>query len=188
MNLVSSAIYRYFATHDDLLSALIVDAYNDLGAAAERAARRSRAKDPRQQLQAVAGSIRHWATANPHEYALLYGSPVPGYEAPQFTIEPATRVTQVLADLVTAAWHDHPHATSDRPELAMRMSMFELAALDAVMPDVPDRIRARALMVWTQIFGFISFELFGHYVGSVRNATAYFVVVVDECAALVLPS
>jgi hypothetical protein len=43
-------------------------------------------------------------------------------------------------------------------------------------------------MVWTQIFGFISFELFGHYVGSVRNATAYFVVVVDECAALVLPS
>ena len=188
MGLVSSAIYRYFATRDDLLTALIVDAYNDLGAAAERAARRSRAKEPRQQLQAVATTIRHWAKANPHEYALLYGSPVPGYQAPQLTIEPATRVTQVLSDIITMAWRNRLTSSSGRREPTLRMSMFERAALDAVLPGVPDQIRARALMVWTQLFGFVSFELFGHYVGSVRNATAYYAFVVDECAALVLPS
>ena len=188
MDLVSSAIYRYFATRDELLTALIVDAYNDLGAAAELAAKRSRAKDPRHRLQAVATSIRRWAVQNPSEYALLYGSPVPGYEAPQLTIEPATRVTRVLSDVITAAWRDRPPDATDDRDLARRLSMLERAALDGVMPGVPDVIRARALMVWTSIFGFISFELFGHYVGSVRNATAYFTLVVDECATLVLPT
>jgi len=186
MDLVSSAIYRYFATRDDLLTALIVDAYNDLGAAAERAIGRHRSKDPRHQLQAVASSIRRWALANPNEYALLYGSPVPGYQAPQMTIEPATRVTQVLSDIITTAWRDQPHDANGHSG-STRLTMFERAALDAAMPGVPDVIRARALMVWTSIFGFISFELFGHYVGSVRNATAFFTVVVDECATLVLP-
>jgi AcrR family transcriptional regulator len=188
MGLVSSAIYRYFATRDELLTALIVDAYNDLGAAAERAGARSRAKDSRQQLHAVATSIRHWAKANPYEYALLYGSPVPGYQAPQLTIEPATRVTQVLSNIISAAWRDARDVAAARSDVAVRLTMFERAALDSVMPDVPDLIRARALMVWTQIFGFISFEMFGHYVGSVRNATAYFTLVVDECATLVMPT
>lgn len=188
MGLVSSAIYRYFATRDELLTALIVDAYNDLGACAERAGARSRAKAPRDRLQAVASSIRHWARTNPSEYALLYGSPVPGYQAPQLTIEPATRVTRVLSDIITDAWRDRSDEASTRPALARRLSMLERAALDGVMPGVPDPIRARALMVWTQIFGFISFEMFGHYVGSVRNATAYFRYVVDECAELVLPT
>ena len=73
-------------------------------------------------------------------------------------------------------------------DATLRLAMFERAALDVVMPDVPDQVRGRALMVWTQIFGFISFEMFGHYVGSVRNPTAYFNFVVDECADLVLPA
>ena len=42
--------------------------------------------------------MRSWAIANPHEYALLYGSPVPGYAAPQDTIDPATRVYAALAE------------------------------------------------------------------------------------------
>ncbi len=103
MDLVSSALYRYFPTRDDLLTALIVDAYNDLGAFAERAERRAR-DDPRHRMHVAASAIRKWAKANPNEYALLYGSPVPGYEAPQFTIESAARVALVLASIVTDAW------------------------------------------------------------------------------------
>ena len=188
MDLVSSAIYRYFATRDDLLTALIVDAYNDLGSTAERAGGRSRARTPRQRLHTVASAIRHWAKVNPSEYALLYGSPVPGYQAPQLTIEPATRVTQVLSDIITSAWHETSAVAPPDVDATLRLAMFERAALDVVMPDVPDQVRGRALMVWTQIFGFISFEMFGHYVGSVRNPTAYFNFVVDECADLVLPA
>ena len=39
MGMVSSAIYRYFASRDDLLTALILDAYNSLGSAVEAADR-----------------------------------------------------------------------------------------------------------------------------------------------------
>jgi AcrR family transcriptional regulator len=67
MDLVSSALYRYFPTRDDLLTALIVDAYNDLGDVTERAQRRSDSKDPRQQLHAAASAIRTWARRNPNE-------------------------------------------------------------------------------------------------------------------------
>jgi AcrR family transcriptional regulator len=73
MGLVSSALYRYFPTREDLLTALIVDAYNDLGAFAERAAGRVPREEPRRRLHAAASAIRKWAKANPNEYALLYG-------------------------------------------------------------------------------------------------------------------
>src|ERR1700685_3821304 len=89
MGVVSSALYRYFATRDELLTALIVDAYNDLRAFAARAVLRVPRTEPRRRLHAAAAAIRKWAKANPNEYALLYGSPVPGYEAPSFTVGPA---------------------------------------------------------------------------------------------------
>ncbi len=185
MGLVSSAIYRYFPTRDDLLTALIVDAYNDLGVAAERAVQRCSKRDATGRLHAAAASIRKWAKRNPSEYALIYGSPVPGYEAPEFTIEPATRVTMVLANIITDAWRESPVEGPARE--ASLGAMLELSGMEEVMPGVPDVVRARGLMVWTQIFGFVSFELFGHYRGSVRNANKFFDFVVDEIAETVLP-
>jgi AcrR family transcriptional regulator len=186
MDLVSSALYRYFATRDDLLTALIVDAYNDLGEVAERAQRRSASKDARQQLHAVALAIRTWAKRNPNEYALLYGSPVPGYEAPEYTVAAAARVALVLGSIVEGAWHGAP---SSRAKVAARSlgGVLETQVLDESMPGVPEEVRVKALMMWSQIFGCISFELFGHYEGTVRSASRFFNIVVDEVANLVLP-
>jgi AcrR family transcriptional regulator len=186
MGVVSSALYRYFATRDDLLTELIVDAYNDLGASAERAARRVPREEPRRRLHAAAGAIRKWAKSNPNEYALLYGSPVPGYEAPEFTIEPAARVALVLGTIVVDAWHDAGVTRRDEDAAAMK-GVLETRSLDDVMPGVPESVRARSLMVWSLIFGFISFELFGHYNGTVRNPSRFFTLVVDEAATLILP-
>jgi AcrR family transcriptional regulator len=186
MGVVSSALYRYFATRDDLLTALIVDAYNDLGAVAERAALRVPRDEPRRRLHAAAGAIRKWAKANPNEYALLYGSPVPGYQAPPFTVEPAARVALVLGTIVVEAWHDAGNRENDGDASATR-GLLE-RTLDDVMPGVPESVRARSLMVWSLFFGYISFELFGHYKGTVRNTNRFFTFVVDEAADLVLPA
>jgi AcrR family transcriptional regulator len=184
MGLVSSALYRYFPTRDDLLTELIVDAYNDLGAFAERAALRVPRVDSRRRFHAAASAIRKWAKTNPNEYALLYGSPVPGYQAPQFTIEPAARVALVLGSIVADAWHQSDAEVDDG---ATMKGLLETRNLDAVMPGVSESVRLLSLMVWSQIFGCISFELFGHYKGSVRNANRFFSIVVDEAANLVLP-
>src|ERR1700753_3303628 len=89
LGMVSSALYRYFPSRDDLLTALIIDAYNALGAAAEQAAARVPAGAFRGRWHACAAAARAWAIAHPHEYALIYGSPVPGYQAPAETIAPA---------------------------------------------------------------------------------------------------
>jgi hypothetical protein len=169
------------------LTALIVDAYNDLGDFAERATSRVPRDDPRRQLHAAASAIRKWAKSNPHEYALLYGSPVPGYEAPRFTVEPAARVALVLSSIITDAWrHSDAEGRRDEDGKTLR-GVLETRTLDGVMPGVTEPVRALSLMMWSQIFGCISFELFGHYKGTVRNANRFFAIVVDETANLVLP-
>src|SRR4029077_14703471 len=76
VGMVSSAVYRYFPSRDDLLTALIVDAYDAAGQAAEDADTAAIGRGLDDRWLAVAGAIRDWARANPHEYALVYGSPV----------------------------------------------------------------------------------------------------------------
>ena len=93
LGLVSSALYRYYPSRDDLLTALIIDAYEDLGKAADAAADGT---DPRSRWMSVCHATRRWALDHPHEYALIYGSPVPGYRAPQATVPAAARVPLLL--------------------------------------------------------------------------------------------
>src|SRR3954470_1533173 len=92
LGMVSSAVYRYVASRDELLTLLIVDAYDSLGEAAERA----EAKVPRDDLLgrylAICTAARRWALRSPHEFALIFGSPVPGYAAPEATVQPASRL------------------------------------------------------------------------------------------------
>src|SRR5260370_20631084 len=92
VGMVSSALYRYFASRDELLTALILDAYNSLADAVEAAdasvTDRTRLRD---RWLASARAVRSWALTTPAEYPLLYGSPVPGYAAPQETAARALR-------------------------------------------------------------------------------------------------
>jgi AcrR family transcriptional regulator len=164
MGMVSSALYRYFASRDELLTALILDAYNAMGEAAERAdAGVTDRTDLAGRWFAVARALRAWALERPHEYALIYGSPVPGYAAPQDTIVPSTRPVLVLgAILVDAraagrlAKEDDIAAPLPAP---LRAEVLKLG--EVVAPEVPAPVMARALVAWTELFGAINFELFG---------------------------
>ena len=106
LGMVSSALYRYFPSRDDLLTALIVDAYDALGAAAEAADAACSSDHFGERWLAICRAVRRWALEHSHEYALIYGSPVPGYHAPkETTVAPATRVAGVLAGLLSNAAH-----------------------------------------------------------------------------------
>src|SRR5215212_79785 len=98
VGMVSSAVYRYFPSRDDLLTRLIIDGYDDLGTAAETAD--DPAAAPRERWLSVCRAVRRWALAHPYEYALLYGSPVPGYQAPKDTVPAASRVGIVLGRIL----------------------------------------------------------------------------------------
>src|SRR5205814_387273 len=103
VGMVSSGIYRYFASRDELLTRLIIEAYDALGEQAEDAARRFARRPPAQRFVATCRAVRTWALANPHQYALLYGTPVPGYAAPADTIAPASRVSTTMLRVVAHA-------------------------------------------------------------------------------------
>ena len=165
LGMVSSGIYRYVASRDDLLTRLIIQAYDDLGAAVEKALR-SAGDSPRARWAVAGSAVRTWALRHPHEYALVYGSPVPGYVAPPDTIGPAVRVYLALADPLRRSAGD-PTPTGPLADLGL-----------AVDGEVVDRI----LGAWMQVFGMVSFELFGHTKGVVEDHEAFFAGRLDALA------
>ena len=174
LGMVSSALYRYFPSRDDLLTALIVDAYDAVGATAETALDEVRRKGVVARWVHVTVAIRRWALAHPHEYALIYGSPVPGYAAPQDTIDPATRVAGVLLGIVVDGVASGEIDTND-PMPVPRPVRNDFAQLRAqAAPDVPDAVLSRALLAWSQLFGGISLEMFGHLHQVIHDYDAFF--------------
>jgi AcrR family transcriptional regulator len=182
LGMVSSALYRYYPSRDDLLTALIVDAYNAIGETAEQAIETADGPSVRRWL-AACHAIRDWAIARPHEYALIYGSPVPGYRAPEATIAPAGRVplafvgllgSAVAAGEVTAAPGAHEAAPAEIGGVLRDQAAALLAALPGPAGAVPPDVLLRSVIAWTQLFGMISFELFGQFVGSFEPADAFF--------------
>jgi AcrR family transcriptional regulator len=183
LGMASSALYRYFPSRDDLLTRLIVESYDDLGAAAEAAD--DPVAEPSQRWLAVCRAVRAWSRAHPHEYALLYGSPVPGYEAPPDTVPAAARVGVVLGRILgDAARSGALPASGGEPDRGL-VTVEAADVLGGDHPALDDGVRVRALLAWSSIYGTISFELFGHFVGSVTDADRYFDRAMGELAGLV---
>lgn len=174
LGVVSSAVYRYFASRDELLTALILDGYASLGDAAEQAEAAVPRRDLAGRWIALGRAVRAWALANPHEYALLYGSPVPGYAAPQDTVGPASRpvllIVAIMRDAVTAG------VTMPAGPRLPRTVRADLARLqgDPVFGGVPPAVFARGMTAWAQLFGALSFELFGRLTNAIEDFQAYF--------------
>ena len=165
LGMVSSAVYRYVANRDELLTLLVVDAYDELAdtvdAAVERVARRSW----QERVVAAALAFRGWAVADPSRYALLYGSPVPGYSAPpERTTEPGTRVVLLLARLVSegVARGDVSTSTEGLPlRRALAPGLVAIGTEAGI--DGGPAVVARALHLWSTLVGAVSLEVFGQY-------------------------
>ena len=173
LGVVSSAVYRYFSSRDELLTALIIDAYDALGDAVDAADAAVSRHNLHGRWMATGRAIRTWARANPHQYALLYGSPVPGYAAPQDTIGPASRPVFVLAAILGDGVAQGVLAPKDRLPRLVRSDLTRLtksAEFSALTPAV----LARGMTVWAQLFGTLSFELFGRLNNAVTEFDAYF--------------
>jgi AcrR family transcriptional regulator len=172
MGMVSSAIYRYFASRDELLTAMIIDAYDALGSAAEAAEASIARDDLLGRWLATCHAVRDWALAHPHEYALIYGSPVPGYRAPQDTVPPATRVPLLIGAILRDA-----AATGAVPAgepLAEPLRGEVAAVRDVAAPGAPEQVFARGMTAWIQLFGAVSFEVFGQLNNTINERRAFF--------------
>jgi len=177
MGMVSSALYRYYGSRDDLLTALIIDAYNDLGESVEAAdAAIENRCELRERWLAATRAVRNWALAKPAEYALLYGSPVPGYAAPTDTIAAAARTPVVLARIVADGFGSGQLTKPGylpSTQLAESVRADMVRARGDIAPELPDDLMLAAISGWIQLFGAVSLELFGQF-NNVIDARAEF--------------
>ncbi len=178
LGMASSAIYRYYPSREILLTALIVDAYNTVGARVEEADAHCERDNFEERWLTIGRTVRAWAHESPHEYALIFGSPVPGYAAPDDTITPATRVPgamlQLLAD-VEAAREGNGSTGHDSPTTPLPDGLRdELESNEYIGGTIPPQLLAVGLAAWAEMFGLISFELFGHFHNVISDLDEFF--------------
>jgi AcrR family transcriptional regulator len=162
LGMVSSAVYRYVASRDELLTLLLVDAYSELADAVDSA--RNAADAPwRDQLLAIARAVRRWAVDQPARWALMYGSPVPGYHAPrERTVGPGTRVVGTMFDAVAAGI-----VAGDIPQTNVAAAQPLSTDFDRLRDEFgfpgDDSAVAKCFVLWAGLVGAISLEVFGQY-------------------------
>jgi AcrR family transcriptional regulator len=182
LGMASSAVYRYFPSRDHLITALLIQCYDESGEAVEAA----EAAVPRQQLRkrwvATATALRDWALANRQEYALLYGSPVPGYTAPEDTVMPAMRTPRVFLGLMADA--EEQGVPLGAPSMPVpRKERAALAPIaESIGRPVSDERLVRAMVAWPMLIGQLTLELFGHLHKGVLDYDVHFAHLVDRVA------
>jgi len=182
MGMSPAGLYRYVASREDLLTTLIAEGYQDLGhhlevangAPADVGGVPDRpppappviagpATDVADRTRAVALAYRHWAVSHPNEFGLLFGDPIPGYEAPTGgpTVAGMRRVGTGLAQPLVEAWQAgrvRAHPAMADPEL--RAGLSPVLELDS---ELPVEAFGLFLLAWGRLHGQVSLEVFGHH-------------------------
>lgn len=183
-----------FAHPHDLLTALIIDAYDASGTAMEEADldARERRAGPGGRLLAAARGLRQWSITNPVEFALIYGSPVPGYDAPPETVPPAGRTPAVLAGIVRAALEEGVLEPPRRPIPGPPLIRQEAVEVFGGLPPEPySDLLERGIVLWSNLIGLLVFEVFSRTHDSVRDQGAFFdygIAVTAEHIGLSVPA
>jgi AcrR family transcriptional regulator len=162
LGMVSSAVYRYVSSRDELLTLLLVDAYSELADAVDQA--REGVPDLwSEDVIAIARAARRWAIAHPARWALLYGSPVPGYHAPpERTVGVGTRVVGAFFDAIAAGIATGDVRLTNDVVSQPMSSDFERLRQEFGFPG-DDHVITKCFLLWAAVVGAISLEVFGQY-------------------------
>jgi len=162
LGMVSSAVYRYVSSRDELLTLLLIDAYSELAGVVDRA-REAMPDVWSDDVLAIAHAARDWAITHPASWALLYGSPVPGYHAPaERTVGPGTRVIGAFFDAIAAGIATGDIMLTNHTAPQPISSDFERIRHEFGFPG-DDSVIAKCFAIWAGVVGAISLEVFGQY-------------------------
>lgn len=162
VGLTPPALYRYHASLDDLLTALIADCYDAAAEALEQARDSVPADEPGARLHAVVRAFRRWALEHRQEFGLVFGSPLPGYAAPAEgpTEVAGARFGAVFIDLFAALWRQQPFPIADVRRLDRGLVRQLHDYRDALGLDMPLGALYVLLRGWSRIYGLVSLEAF----------------------------
>jgi AcrR family transcriptional regulator len=185
MGMTAPALYRYFTSRDDLVTALVTDAYDALADAMEAAVDAAGPGGHAERLRAAFAAFRAWGLAHPTEFALIFGSPIPGYVAPETTRPAGVRYTDLLGRLLVDAYADgalDPARIDLRtpPALARQVADFQRRR---GAPPLPAPVLAFGLGAWTRLHGLVTLEVFGHLAPAIGDGDALFEQELDAIVA-----
>ena len=181
IGLTGPAIYRYVASRNELLTELIIDAYDDLAAALDSVARAGTADPWQVQVNALADAYRAWAVEQPHRYRLLFSAPLPGYDAnAQRLVEAADRSMAVFLNVYARAGVEG----DVRPPLgkALTKQLRAWAVTRSRDPGTPETLY-QGVITWTRLHGFVSLEIEGAFASMGIDPDAVFHREVDALTA-----
>ncbi len=189
LGMAPSALYRYFDGRDALLSALILAAYEALATEAERAADLAEGRAAQEAVGdaerwlAVPRALRLWALEHPHQWGLIFGTPVPGYEAPEDTVEPYARVAMALVrPLVVAKESGRLRMERGPRPVSDALAAAVAPVTEGLLPGMPLEKVVLALEGWTTVVGAISLEVFGHWRNTVLDPALLFEAAIRQVA------
>jgi AcrR family transcriptional regulator len=171
MGMSGPALYRYFANRDELITELIRDAYRSLADAFQQAAKTGA------DLSTLAQTMRTWALDDPQRYLLIYGTPVPGYQAPPDTTEISG---EIMAVLLEACGADGLPAL---PQSSLQAHLDDHRQWAGEQPATPEALQ-RALIFWSRLHGVLSLELAGHFTGMGFDPTQLYAAEAASIAGL----
>jgi AcrR family transcriptional regulator len=152
------ALYRYFASRDELLTELVIDAYDDLADALRVAISGAPGPEPGARLEALARAYRSWALAQPHRYQLLFGPPLPGYDAhAQRLVNAAQAVMNLLLETLREPG-DLTTAPPGQPLASQLSAWVHRHGLD-----LDPATALRGVLIWARVHGLVSLEIAGNF-------------------------
>jgi AcrR family transcriptional regulator len=176
MGMTAPALYRYFGSRDELVTALVVDAYDALADAMEAAVEAVPAGRHAARLRAAFEAFRAWGLEHPTEYALIFGSPIPGYVAPETTRPAGVRYTGLLVRLLAEA---HGAGALDPARVEVRVPAGLRRQVEGFRrrldrDDLPVPVLAFGLGAWARVHGLVTLEVFGHLAPAIGDGAALF--------------
>lgn len=167
LGVVSSAVYRYVKSRDELLTILIRDAFTQIADTVDGALAGERS------VRVLALTMLDWSRTYPNRWALIYGTPIAGYEAPrEETVVPGTRIMVALASLVaesatgteaaTGAGAARGAQSADAQELSATLEPLR-QGLDELGLDYEDSVILETITIWVAIVGLINGLRFGQF-------------------------
>lgn len=180
MGMSGPGLYRYFASRDDLLAALVADSYEELADNVQAAAEAARRRAPAARLRAIAAAFREWALAHPHRYRLVfsttYGS---GLVAPEGTIPAAHRSMLTILGAVAALAPEPSTGGGSSKSLDRQLERWARSrAADDGPP--PAEVLLLGILTWTRLHGLISLEIEGVFASMDVDPALLFDVEVEE--------
>jgi AcrR family transcriptional regulator len=171
MGMTAPALYRYFASREELVEHVVGDLYEELGRYLEAARDAAQPATPAVQLLETSRAFRTWATAHHQEFGLLFGS------AGDSIVDPASpgrgpdkgpaqlaaaRFGGIFAALVAQIYRAGPFPVPDEGDLdpALAGQLREWSARFPV--ELPLGVVHVFLSCWIRLYGLVAMEIFGH--------------------------